>query len=76
MNDEGLADAGAADPFRLPRLHPGIGSAVRLGAVAGTEAKLGARSDSVSPTYSEVLSSRSLGPELTFLRSTASRYRA
>src|SRR5262245_57220395 len=26
MNDEGLADAGAANPFRLPRLHPGIGS--------------------------------------------------
>jgi len=25
MNDEGLADAGAASPFRLPRLHPGIG---------------------------------------------------
>jgi hypothetical protein len=24
MNDEGLADAGAANPFRLPRLHPGI----------------------------------------------------
>src|SRR5215813_4176081 len=23
--DEGLADAGAANPFRLPRLHPGIG---------------------------------------------------
>jgi hypothetical protein len=22
MNDEGLADAAAADPFRLPRLHP------------------------------------------------------
>src|SRR5262249_23117359 len=27
MNDEGLADAAAANPFRLPRLHPGIGSA-------------------------------------------------
>jgi len=27
MNDEGLADAGAANPFRLPRLHPGIGRA-------------------------------------------------
>jgi hypothetical protein len=26
MNDEGLADVEAADPFRLPRLHPGIGS--------------------------------------------------
>ena len=25
MNDEGLADAKAASPFRLPRLHPGIG---------------------------------------------------
>jgi hypothetical protein len=25
MNDEGLADAAAANPFRLPRLHPGIG---------------------------------------------------
>ena len=24
MNDEGLADAEAASPFRLPRLHPGI----------------------------------------------------
>jgi hypothetical protein len=23
MNDEGLADVGAASPFRLPRLHPG-----------------------------------------------------
>jgi hypothetical protein len=27
LNDEGLADAGAAGPFRLPRLHPGIGFA-------------------------------------------------
>ena len=27
MNDEGLADAAAANPFRLPRLHPGIGRA-------------------------------------------------
>jgi hypothetical protein len=27
MNDEGLADAAAANPFRLPRLHPGIGFA-------------------------------------------------
>src|SRR5262249_39359213 len=25
MNDEGLADAEAANPFRLPRLHPGTG---------------------------------------------------
>jgi hypothetical protein len=25
MNDEGLADVSAANPFRLPRLHPGIG---------------------------------------------------
>src|SRR5438093_6600362 len=24
MNDEGLADVAAANPFRLPRLHPGI----------------------------------------------------
>ena len=23
MNDEGLSDVGAANPFRLPRLHPG-----------------------------------------------------
>jgi len=30
MNDEGLADAAAASPFRLPRLHPGIGSASHL----------------------------------------------
>src|ERR687891_2434105 len=30
MNDEGLADAAAANPFRLPRLHPGIGSPRRL----------------------------------------------
>ena len=28
MNDEGLADATAANPFRLPRLHPGIDSAL------------------------------------------------
>jgi hypothetical protein len=27
MNDEGLADAEAANPFRLPRLHAGIGLA-------------------------------------------------
>ena len=26
MNDEGRADAAAANPFRLPRLYPGIGS--------------------------------------------------
>ena len=25
IDDEGLADARAANPFRLPRLHPGIG---------------------------------------------------
>jgi hypothetical protein len=25
QKDEGLADAAAASPFRLPRLHPGIG---------------------------------------------------
>jgi hypothetical protein len=25
IDDEGLADAGAANPFRLPRLHAGIG---------------------------------------------------
>src|SRR5713226_9705310 len=25
MNDEGLADAVTANPFRLPRLHPGTG---------------------------------------------------
>ena len=29
-NDEGLADAGAASPFRLPRLHPGIGVSLCL----------------------------------------------
>src|SRR5438309_8785302 len=28
MNDEGLPDATAANPFRLPRLHPGIDSAL------------------------------------------------
>ena len=27
MKNEGLADAAAANPFRLPRLHPGIRSA-------------------------------------------------
>jgi len=27
IDDEGLADAAAANPFRLPRLHPGIGRA-------------------------------------------------
>ena len=27
MNDEGLADASAANPFRLPRLYPGIDAA-------------------------------------------------
>ena len=27
-NDEGLADLAAANPFRLPRLHPGIASPV------------------------------------------------
>src|SRR5437879_67755 len=29
MNNEGLADASAANLFRLPRLHPGIGQRVR-----------------------------------------------
>jgi hypothetical protein len=41
MNDEGLADVEAANPFRLPRLHPGIrfltilgwGSIERIGVV-------------------------------------------
>ena len=27
IDDEGLADAGAANPFALPRLHPGMGFA-------------------------------------------------
>jgi len=27
-DDEGLKDAAAANPFRLPRLHPGIGLAL------------------------------------------------
>jgi hypothetical protein len=30
MTDEGLADVEAANPFRLPRLHPEIGSAISL----------------------------------------------
>jgi hypothetical protein len=30
MNDEGLADAAAANPFRLPRLHPRNRSKGRL----------------------------------------------
>src|SRR5438093_495002 len=30
MDDEGLADARAANPFRLPRLHPGIVCVWRL----------------------------------------------
>jgi hypothetical protein len=30
MIDEGLADAGAANPFRLPGLHPGIGFVGRI----------------------------------------------
>jgi len=30
MDDEGVADVEAASPFRLPRLHPGIGSSVAL----------------------------------------------
>ena len=29
MDGEGLADAAAANPFRLPRLHPGIASVQR-----------------------------------------------
>jgi hypothetical protein len=33
MDDEGLADAAVANPFRLPRLHPGIGSASLSGKV-------------------------------------------
>src|SRR5437660_5432962 len=35
MNDEGLADAEAASPFRLPRLHPGIGMSAWLRRAAG-----------------------------------------
>src|SRR5437870_10302733 len=30
IDDEGLADAAAASPFRLPRLYPGIGSPASL----------------------------------------------
>src|SRR5678815_2741640 len=30
MKNEGLADADAANPFRLPRLHPGIGVSLCL----------------------------------------------
>src|SRR3989441_6283997 len=30
MKNEGLADVGAANSFRLPRLHPGIGSSAWL----------------------------------------------
>ena len=36
-NDEGLADAGAADPFALPRLHPGIGA--RVGGTASADSR-------------------------------------
>src|SRR5439155_7219365 len=35
MNDKGLADAEAASPFRLPRLHPGIGMSAWLRRAAG-----------------------------------------
>jgi len=30
IDDEGLADAAAANPFRLPRNHPGMSSSVPL----------------------------------------------
>src|SRR3989475_6175197 len=35
MNDEGLADAGAANPFRLPGLHPGKRSRLAIRQIAG-----------------------------------------
>ena len=35
MNDKGLADAKAANPFALPRLHPGSGSSPVFGALGG-----------------------------------------
>jgi hypothetical protein len=37
IDDEGLADARAANPFRLPRLHPGIGSVSVTEPVVGAE---------------------------------------
>ena len=33
MNDEGLADVEAANPFRLLGLHPGVGSDVDAGKI-------------------------------------------
>jgi hypothetical protein len=36
MNDEGLADAEAANPFRLPRLHPGSEPTVNFGVPCST----------------------------------------
>jgi len=47
MKNEGLADASAANPFRLPRLHPGIGNSL---AVDTSElATAGRRTTRVSP---------------------------
>src|SRR5262249_28371457 len=39
--DEGLADVEAANPFRLPRLHPGIGSWACAAPVRVASARLG-----------------------------------
>src|SRR5919106_983420 len=35
INDEGLADAGAANPFGLPRLHAGIGDGASTAGCSG-----------------------------------------
>jgi hypothetical protein len=44
MNDEGLADAETANPFRLPRPHPGISVAQepeRLGSDVARSVRMG-----------------------------------
>ena len=63
MSDEGLADAGAANPFRLPRLHPG--NPFGIGALpfthAGHPARRGVRSEMLTtrPTRGSCRSCRS-----------------
>jgi hypothetical protein len=54
IENEGLADATAASPFRLPRLHPGIGPVSSLRGVR-ERAGVGGRRLSVSSGYARAV---------------------
>ena len=66
IDDEGLADVHAANPFRLPRLHPGIG----FGGAAAAAREL------ARLALEQHLGAQDLGGVLHALSGSPSRFRA